>query len=55
VAVRHADDRAAAGLEHPSHLFNGALGFMEVLDRAHRVDVDGVEAAARRHTPKTGK
>ena len=36
--VRHADDGAAAGFEHARHLFDGALGFVEVLDRAHRVD-----------------
>ena len=38
MAVRHADDGAPAGLEHARHLFDGALGFVEVLDRAHRVD-----------------
>ena len=36
--VRHADDGAPAGLEHARHLLDGALGFVEVLDRAHRVD-----------------
>ena len=42
-AVGHADDGDAAGAQHPEDLAEGAVGVVEVLDGAHRVD--GVEAA----------
>ena len=38
VAVRHADDGASARLQHARHLCDGPLGFVEMLDRAHRID-----------------
>jgi hypothetical protein len=54
VPVRHADDRAAAGLEDARHFLHRALGFVEVLDRAHRVDrVEAVVAKGSARTSPT--
>ena len=47
--IRDADDRAAARLQDSSDLLDGVLGFVEMLDRPHRVDrVEGCVAEWQR-------